>query len=923
MRFHLCCSHLVLAAGLAAWPASLAAQAAADSPDQAAATNGPETATADPATTGIIVTGFRSSNIASIETKRDDDRIVDAISQDEAGLLPDLDVTQIAQRIPGVSVISTFGADNDRSSDDSEAVVIRGLRPNFNLVTLDGVPIASADDKDRRTKTSIIPPSVISSVEALKTLTPDMDPHGLSGQLNMVTMSAFRRARSGPYASARVSLGLNDTRGQVAAEQGPDVRADGAFATLFGANREWGLVLAGSYSRFYSTNYEAKPGVQDDTYLFYRPNSNSRTTNIEESNGFPATRRNQIFAFEDDRERIAGIAKIEYQPDDATYASLYYGHFEETESENRWEYLALGNQNVRPQNQTATSGTWATGRVEYGFVAQPEATKVDLLTANFRRDLDDRQTLDAKASWSQARMHVTRNMSKFRPSNFNAEGAFSYDLSSGRPELTFLDPDGAADLSKYITDYIRERSFTIDQSVYHGRIDYAFNQGTHDRGFGFSAGGAFTRREQAFDEYYIEGDVFRTQGCTQSDVTRCPLDTMDRYVLSKVLPGPGVGVPFFLIDDAAFRREWEAQGKPITADRSSNSIQNDYELTEENYGAYFQASFRSDNFMLRGGVRYDRSTVDVAGFAQNAALPDEPDGAAQYQPNHRNSRYAYWLPSAIGRLNLTDNLVLRAGYGRTIGRPNFDDYARTESIGVPDSGNISISRGNPNLRPRQADNYDLSLEYYFDNGASLLSVAAFHKDVRDMIYVQRQTVEDFLFDGERLTAEISQPVNASKARISGIELSARKDFSNTLPAPFDGFIIQANATWLNGQIRVLNADGNERIVDAWESQPDFLANAQLSYEKGPFAANIAYNYVSEFMNRIDQTNPIFDIYRTARQEVDAQIRYDISDKLQFRLEVQNLTGENIENVRSFPFGDLTAQSTEKGRRFWFGMRWQM
>lgn len=904
-------SYLAIAAMLCA-PAAVQAQ-------DGAAVQGKADQGAD-----IVVTGYRSSNITSIDVKRESDAIVDAVSQDQAGLLPDLDITQIAQRIPGLSVISTFGAVNDRSSDDSEAIVIRGLNPNYNLVTFDGVPIASADENDRRTKTSIIPPSVVSTVEAVKTLTPDLDPHGLSGQINLRTASAFTRAQDGPYASARVSLGLNDTRGGVVAGQGPDIRADGMFATTFGANRDWGLVLAGSYGRFYSTNYEAKPGVQDDTYLFYIDGSDGDTAeDIAESNGFPASRRNQIFAFEDDRERIAGIAKLEYSPSDRTYASLYFGHFEETEKENRWEYLAIGEDNDRPLDQTATSGTWAEGRIEYGFVAQPEATNTDLLTGTFRHELEGGHRLSGAASWSQANVDTTRNMSKLRPASIDADGAFSYDLSSGRPELTFLDPEAANDLSLYRSDYIRERSFDLDQSVYHGRLDYSYNLGAGDRGFGLGLGGAYTRREQRFDETYLEGDVFDTSGCNEADVTDCPLATMDSYVLTTVLAGPGQGVPFYLIDDAAFRAAWETQGKPITNDRSDNSIQNDYDMAEDNYGAYAQVAYRGEDFVLRGGLRYDRTKVRVNLFAEDEALDDDPDDAAVYVPLARTSEYDYWLPSVLGRYDLTDNLVLRAGYGRTIGRPDFNDYARGESIGVPDNGRISISRGNPDLKPRVSDNYDVSLEYYFDDNASMISLALFHKDVSDMIYVQTQLVDGYEFEGQTFTAEIDQPVNASSAWIRGAEVSFRKDFRNLLPAPFDGFIVNANATLLDGEIRVLDGDGNERIVEGWEKQPKFIANVQLAYEKGPFAANIAYNYVDDYLNNVNEDHIIYDIYRRARSEVDLQVRYDVLDNLQARFEVQNLTGEDIESVRRFPFGDLLAQDTQKGRRIWFGLRWAM
>lgn len=869
----------------------------------------------------IVVTGYRSSNQASIEAKRDATGIMDAVSQDEAGLLPDLDINEIAQRIPGVSVISTFGVANDRSSDDTDAIVIRGLNPNFNLTTFDGVPVASTDEDDRRTKTSIFPPSAVSRVEVVKTLTADRDPHGLSGQLNLVTASAFDR--KGTYLSTRLSVGANETAGDMVADHGPDLRADTTFSTIFGDGR-FGFVAAGSYGRFYSTNLEHKPGSQDDTYLFYvtDPTSTRRTDDLSLSNGFPASRRNQIFAFEDERERIAGIAKLEFRPTDRTAASIYYGHFEESEKENRWEHLVVGNPNTRPGNQTQFTGDWPTGQVQPGFVSQPEKTTVDLVTAKLDHAFDERNVLRAAVSGSWADIHTDRRMSKLQTSGYSANDRFSYDLSSGRPVLTYANPASINDLSRYTSNYVRQILSDAKQSLFYGGLDFDHNLGRDDRGFGFNIGANYTRRRQSFDRDYFEGDVFNTDGCTQSDITKCPLANMRDYVLDKTLPGYASDVPFSLIDGNAFYDAWNAQGRPITNDRTDDSIASDYRLRETVTAAYAQAVYRTDDVMIRGGLRYDRTRTHVNLFAKDDALDDDPDDAAQFVPQTRQSTYDFWLPSLIVRYEPRDGIVLRAGYGRTIGRPNFDDYARGESIGEPEDGRISISRGNPDLRPRVSDNFDISAEYYFDGGDSMVSVAGFHKEVSDMIFVQEQIVEGFQHDGQTLTAVIEQPVNANKAWIRGIEVGLRKDFRNLLPAPFDGFILEANATWIDGRVTLLDGDGNARRLDRWEKQPKFLTNVQLAYEKGPFGAKVAWNHVGSYLNNANEESALYDIYRASRHQVDLQARYNLTPDLRMQVEVQNLTREGVISERRFPFGTLLAQETEKGRRFWFGINWR-
>ncbi len=248
-----------------------------------------------------------------------------------------------------------------------------------------------------------------------------------------------------------------------------------------------------------------------------------------------------------------------------------------------------------------------------------------------------------------------------------------------------------------------------------------------------------------------------------------------------------------------------------------------------------------------------------------------------------------------------------------------------ESFGVPNDSErtISISRGNPDLKPLVADNFDISAEYYFDNGGSLISLAGFHKDVEDLIYVVTAEVDGFEYDGETYTASINQPVNATSASIYGIELGFRKDFSDMLPAPFDGFVFDGNLTWIGSEFTYINAEGVEREPGGWLNQPELLVNAQLSYEKGPFGAKVAYNFVDEYLSNIlADSGDIYDVQAQPRGVWDLQGRYQLTERFTILGEVQNLTEEGMEFNRSFPSGDLLAGSVERGRVVWLGVNFQ-
>ena len=874
----------------------------------------------------VIVSGFRQANSAAIADKRSANGITDGINQDTIGLLPDLTVADIARRIPGVTSVSSTGVAGPRSQSASENIVIRGLAPDYNLSTFDGAPIATASESNRAANLSLFPPAIVGRVEAIKTISADMNPHGLSGQLNLITTSAFDRDE--PFGNLRVSVGENSTAGKVVDDQGENIRATGLYATSFGSQDQFGFVAAGSFEKFYATTRAVRPGGESGTYYFYTddPASNATVDSFADSNGFAAPRRNQIYLFENEQERASAVAKLEWRPSAATYASLFGGWFYQDEQEVRHEHLAISNQSIRPENQTENTGDWTQGRIEAGYVYQPEETTTTAITGRLTHDFSEDNAIDLTASFSSAEVDIVRNMSKFLPA-MSEDTTFSYDQSSGNPLLTFVNPDLSNDPSISSNSYIRERYQDIKQDLIYLDGAWMHNYEEDDRGFGYKLGGSFVNRSHSFDREYIEGDVFNTDGCTEADITNCPLVTFDQYVEDPTFSTTDPNVRFFLVDDAALRADWIAQGKPQTTDRTDNSINTDYEIDETIYAFYAQAAYQTDRLKVHAGLRYDKTEADVDLYIRDVRLPSDPD-SAQFVPAKRSYEYDFLLPSIIASYEATDDVLLRAAYTRTIGRPNFEYIKRGEAYSAPDDTDpsdprISISRGNPDLKPLVSDNFDISAEYYFDNGGSLISIAGFYKDVDDLIYIVTEEIPDFEYEGNLYTATVNQPVNATGASVYGVEFGLRKDFADLLPAPFDGFVFDANATWIGSEFTYINAEGDERDPGGWVNQPELMLNAQLSYEYGPFGAKIAYSWVDEYLSNIlADSGDVYDVYAQPNGVIDMQARYELTDRITILGEVQNVTEEKLEFNRRFPTGDLLSGNTQRGRVVWLGVNFQ-
>lgn len=864
------------------------------------------------AVSAVIVSGYRTSNAAAIEAKRRATGITDSVAQDQAGLLPDLTIAQVAQRIPGLALVPDFATSDDRSPDLAESVMIRGVGSSYNLVTIDGLPLATTSQSSRGARIELLPPSFVSRVDAVKTVTANLDPHALSGQLDLITASAFDTGKT--TLTTRASIGSASTSGAADVKQGKNARADATFSSLFGSNRDFGIVVSGSYARLESSNYDQKPGAVENSYVLYKTGSNSQVdyTNILNTNGYTAAARNQIFVYDDSVTRASGVVKLEYDPRASTHASIYTGYFRQKEDEVRNEYLATADTGTAPASQTATSGVWAKGKTALGYSHQPQKRQTFVVSGILDQGLTDKLAMHLRASHSQARLDTIRDRSKFTISSNTANSAFSYDLSAGYPVLKFANPTYVNNAANYVQSYIQHITQSADQNLSFASANFDYNFDADSRGLGFNLGVSFQDTDQAFDAGQISGKVLGENGA---------LVTMANFVRSTRLQTTDPNVDFLFIDDAAYRAAWTAQGMPSTDDNSANNISSDYQLNEKVVAAFAETAYRTDALNVRAGLRYDSTDNDIDLWAQDANLSRVPNAAAQYVRTHRKATYAYLLPSLIANYDFGDGVVLRAGYSKTIGRPNFSYYALSESISLPDSSEdntISVTRGNPDLKPRTSNNFDLSLEWYMGRG-SMLSVAAFKKNIKNLIFTQNVKVDDYDYNGARYTAVIATPMNSQSAGLKGVEISARQDFHNILSGPLRNLVVSANSTFIEGRQTVVQADESLREVNGLEGQPKFLANATISYETPAFGASVAYSYVGDYLKSINENAKVFDIHSKHRGELSAQARWKVRDNVTLIVEGQNLTKSNIEYTREMPTGTLVGERSQKARVFWLGV----
>ncbi|MEP9359943.1 TonB-dependent receptor [Sphingomonas sp. KR3-1] len=856
----------------------------------------------------ITVTGYRLSNRRALASKRNSDQIIDTVSQDEVSQLPDVNIVEAARRIPGLSVISD--RDSSRGHDNYQYVTIRGLDSRYNLVTVDGAQVASADASYRGAQLAMLPASLVSEIQAIKTVTAQYDPHALGGQLNLVSKSAFD---TGNFFSAQALGGWTSQDGKVVPDKHANIRADATAAAVFGNDHQFGLVLSGEYQQLHASALASLPGDTGGAGWTYYTAAGAQTANIAASTGRAVPVRVQDYAFDEKRERYSINGKLEFRPSDRFEASLFGGYYHEFSDEDRYEALALPAAGYVP-GTTPDTGTLTTGNYQLGLVAQPEKRRTWFVNGTAKYDFDDKLKLKLAASDSNATYNENRWMYKWNTGQTYGAGkttnsaayGYGYTDVDGEPTITLNDPTAADNAANYGPRYWRNVIYNIDNKVRSLRGDLGWNFEADDRGFGIDLGVNQTLTN-------VLSTVNYREWFAKDNASAALIGNLDQYEQPTVLhPIMAPGINFYLIDQAkaaavlANHPEWFVENTARVSD-SNNGY---YALRESITAGYGQARWQSDAFSIQAGVRYDKTDVDVTTHVNG--------GSALIS---RSRDYDFFLPSAIATWNATSALKLRAGVSETIGRPDYGQYGATTSESLDTSNQntpLSINQGNPDLKPRHSWNYDLSGEWYLGNGG-LISAALFYKDIHDEIF-NKSTVGPAVYylDGKTYNATIVQPVNASRAAVKGAELQIVKDKLDFLPGPLANLGVSLNATWLDGHFDFIMGTGTSRRIGALFNQPDHIYNASVFYSDGPANLRLAYNRIGASPVSVDSAVAWRDIWADARDQIDLQGSYYILPWAQLTAQVQNLTKTSFE-AHLGANRELLQTRYPVGRTIWFGL----
>ena len=890
----------------------------------------------------VHVTGIRGSVYKAQDIKRDADTFVDSVTALDIGALPDRSVTETLSRIPGVTIDRFLSVgDPEHFSAEGNGVAVRGLTQVRS--ELNGRDSFSASG-GRALSFQDVPSELMAGVDVYKNQKADMIEGGLGGSVDLRTFMPF------DFPGQKLGLSFSVNRGDFAEKVQPSASALFSNRWQTGAG-DFGILVDVARSDL-STRTDG---------MFVRPFFETANTDLDGDGANEALwlpRGADWRTLQYEREREGAYVALQWRPNDSLelFATAFQSKYDEL-----WYEDAIFVSNDPTQVALDASQPYELdGNV---FVKGRLLSNGDIpmgtdIRASHRQSRTNDYSFGMKWLVSD-RTEVTSELQYIKADTRVLDSTVSLgvnvpyidvDVGGGRPVIG-IDQQFTANPANYYWGFTMDHrdDNEAEEVAWRADIKHSFDSGFFSS---FKAGVRVTDRDaHSIDTSYHWVGVFQTwmqwwlipggamPSLDQNDVVNSSLVNLKSfqnfYRGAASTPGAfyapnldvALGFPgsYQALHDAAWAVYDPNMGYAAYEPRDMNDPQWGNAQGERTYAAYAMMNFAVDDLLLDGnfGVRVVRTENKADGYL---VYPDQPYapylGAGESEPISARNSYTDVLPSANVKWEVADNLLLRFAASKAIARPNFSDMqayqllsAGTKPGITPPEGGGTLPIGdidltgdsydNPYLPPMKANQFDLSLEWYFDpDHGGMAWVNLFHKDVKD--YFRRQTqLEPYQgADGNTYDYLITRPVNIGTARIQGAEIGWNQ-FFDFLPGPLNGLGMSANYTYIDSSTKVPN-DPTVLPVDtdgsAFGDLPaDGLSknsyNVALFYEKGPWQVRFAYNWRSEYLLSVGPNgyngtdNDItwkLPVYSDDYGQLDGSIFYRFSDNVQIGLEMNNL-----------------------------------
>ncbi|TCV92772.1 TonB-dependent receptor [Luteibacter rhizovicinus] len=889
-------------AGLCCFTGNVLAQDAAPAPAKPQTTQEKADAAKAAQLEGITVTGIRASLEKSLDTKRNADAVVEAVTAEDIGKFPNTNVAEAMTQVPGVTIDRAFG--------QGDRVSIDGTDPSLNLTFLNGQPISQTPwqygaQPNRGFDFTMLAPEIVGRMEIYKSPEARLPEGSLGGTILLHTLQPLDL----PANTIRGSFGLsyNDQASAGSRPNGSVLyswkNADNTFGIIGSAqhfeekiDRQGFEIFSYSPVSKWASSPAVAAGIANGTL-----NPNDKVPDEVNSAWF-----------QQKRKRDSATLGIQLRPTsnwDIDFNSLFV-----RENFDNWNQSLYPFTGATPGNVTSftpgPNGVITGGHVCGNDSANCPDIAQNTFDSNIRKSVVRTSAFDLKttyrgegwslggaAGYSKA---VNNSISQAVMEPVYA-GGYTWDINRG---FAFDNPSAARNPANWhmgdvpglggwpgnYGNYSAKARDTYAQLDFTKDFDTFVNQ--------VLVGYRFNRHEEGMQAHVYGGNAPTNMAALGFGGYTDTLGAFDS------LPGSASHV----MPDKDAQYAWVRATNGGNED-AGTYLNGTYKLVEKTNAAYAQANFAGGGFHGNVGIRYVHTVTDGSGFNYSGA-PVLPAPAGSWQTSSTTQKN--WLPSLNVAYDLTEDVILRFAAAKVIARPPYN--MQVNNLFLNDSV-LTGSGGNPNLNPYKSKNFSLAGEWYFAP-QSYLALTGFYKKIDNYTFVdsapERQFNSGIFNDKETFarqvaqglctpdgfcTYSISRPRDTGSGKVRGGSLSYQQSFWDT------GFGVTASYTYAKG---TLDSGG----ALPYNSKNSYSISPY--YEMGPFSARISYNWRSAYLSGgyISGAPPATT---DAYADLGATLGYKLNDAISFTLSGMNLTNETY--FQYLQTKDLPVAKYTTGRRY--------
>lgn len=874
----------------------------------------------------VTVTGIRRGIESAISVKKNSDAIVEAVSAEDIGKLPDNSIAESIGRLPGLAA--------QRVAGRAQVISVRGLSPDFATTLLNGRELVSTGD-NRSVEFDQYPSELLSSVLVYKTPDAGLVGQGLSGTVDMQTVRPLSFGNRVIAVGGRYS---RNSLGEGGGYSGNGERFSISYIDQF-ANRTVGVALG--YAHLKTPVQEEQVGLYEPWEVKAADVAPGLPPGTFSTGGIKALRRTG------ETTRDGVMATVEWRPskDYTMTFDAFHSKAEQVDTANQFEMNLNYNGSFPCQpactwsnttinnNSTLTGGTIAN---VYPLVRGMYNKREDEITAlglNNRFNLGGAR-IDADVHWSKAERDETNleNNTQLTPSpqfenstlSFNSGGFSTMTVSRDYSDLSRLLLRGTIYGSGY------GKTPRVEDEL-KGLKVVATLPSPVEMVADFQVGVAYTDRSK--EKTQPEGNITLPQDVNEaaigSDLSYGTVNlgfaglgniaawNVPAAVARYMVFNPAIDQPYLVA------KSWKVDEEITTAFVKAN-------IDQEFAGIPVRGNFGVQ-------VQHTKQSSEGIRFSNNATFP-VTDGKS----------YTDFLPSLNLAFDLGSEQTVRLGLARQVARPRVDQLRASLDFGIDNAtGRPGASGGNAQLDPWVANAFDISYEKYFGTRA-YVAAAFFYKDLRSYIYTQSNQNYDFgRFVGgytppntctvgtqtnqpcppAQQFGTYTAPFNGQGGKLRGLELAASLPLRMLTPA-LDGFGLIASASFNSSSIKVRDPESSSSVGGGDIDLPGLSKrtyNLTAYYERAGFEARVSMRKRSDFIGEIGNFSGSRTLrYVVGEEIVDAQLGYNFDNGplkgLSLMFQVNNLTDEAYQTYAGTK--DRPLEHIKWGRQYLVGANYK-